>query len=118
MVADQVILFPLAAQMGHRVDMTDFMGIGQVRLGAGFHQIWNLMEIRFECHGGKANTGRTDSPGENLRQTPEVVDKDLEISFLSELLKRFPLQRVNGDVYMMYINMAQPLQVPASEFYR
>jgi hypothetical protein len=37
---------------------------------------------------------------------------------LSELLKRFPLQRVNGDVYMMYINMAQPLQVPASEFYR
>jgi hypothetical protein len=58
------------------------------------------------------------SPGKNLHQTPEVVNKVLKISFLSKLLKRFPLQGVNGDIYMMNVNTAQPLEVLAAELCR
>ncbi len=93
------------------------MGIGQVLLGAGFQQFWNLIEVGFECHGGITKPGRMGSPGEYLHQTAEVVDKVLEISFLSKLLKCILLKRINGDIDMMNINPAQSLEVPAAEFY-
>jgi hypothetical protein len=58
------------------------------------------------------------SPGENLHQTPEVVDKVFKTGFLSKLLKRFPVERVNRNIYMMNVNTAQPQEVLAVELCR